>query len=172
MANSTSLENNVLMNKLFGGDNAPEMPTHPNLNEGGKDPENSKRFGNWADTTDTKVMANDLAKRGLIGSDQLVLDQPNKADVNSVVNSQGDWVVSAIPKILIKAYEKGIRNPTVFLAPENRDYLLSGLDPRIKDAIKNPVFLRNHPNFWNVLSDSVLPQQWAKEENRKEIAKR
>lgn len=173
MAN-TSLENNVLMNKLFGGDNAPPPPPAPN--EGGKgkgkDPEAAKQFGNWADTEDTKAMAHDLSQRGLIGADQLILDNPNQNDRNSVVNSQSDWKPAAIQKILSKAYEAGIKNPTVFLAPENRNYLLSGLDPRIRDAINDPRFTQIHPNFWNILSDSILPQQWAKEANKNEIAKK
>lgn len=171
MAN-TSLENNVLMYKLFGGDNAPPMPSNPN--EGGKpkDPKAAEQFGNWADSTDTKVMAQDLAKRGLTNADQLILDNPDQSDPNSIRNSQSDWKTAAIQKILSKAYEAGIKNPTAFLAPENRDYLLSGLDPRIKDAIKDPYFQQIHPNFWSVLGESILPQQWAKEVNKNPIVKK
>lgn len=38
------------------------------------------RFGNWTGQTDTKVMAADLKRRGLIGAQQLIEDTPNVND--------------------------------------------------------------------------------------------
>jgi|GEM_PF-3505666 len=129
-------------------------PTKKNLPQ-----DDSTRFSNWAGTTDTKVMAKDLMDKGLINANQLYFDNPNPNDPNSVKDSQGDWKVAAIQKILQKAYQKNIRNPSEFM--NNKGYLMSGLDPRIQDALKNNTFNQIHPNFWNVIADKILPQRWS-----------
>ena len=175
MAN-TSLENNVLMNKLFGGDNAPP-PKNPEGDPKKKDvPVNqdaSDKFSNWTNSQDTKVAAKDLLDRGLKGADQLFFENQKTGSADDITKkNQSDWKVGAIQKILQKAYQKGIKDPTTFLAPENRDYLLSGLSPDIKAAINDPTFNRIHENFWDVLGNSILPQQWAKEENKNAIAQK
>lgn len=166
----TSLENNVLMKKLFGGQKPPKKDPKPPTKE---EEAEAEQFGNWADTKDTKVASKDLMDRGLVGADQLYNENQKTNNADEITNkNQSDWKIAAIQKILAKAYLAGIKSPEAFLLPENRNYLLSGLDPRIKDAINNPNFNVIHPNFWNILGDSILPQQWAKEANKKEIAKK
>jgi len=117
------------------------------------------------------VMAKDLMDRGLINANQLYEDNPDINDPNSIKNSQGDWKVAAIQKILQNAYQKNIRSPTEFL--NNKTYLMSGLDPRIQDALKNNTFSQIHPNFWGTIANSILPEQWAKyDASQKSIAKK
>jgi len=174
MAN-TSLGNNVLMNRLFGGKNAPPLKEEPKEGGKGKEPTPAEKFANWANTNDTKVASKDLMNRGLIGADQMYNESQRTGNADEITNkNQSDWKVSAIEKILEKAYQGGIKTPTGFLLPENRPYLLSGLDPRIKDAINDPRFNQIHPNFWQILGNSILPQQWAKEDaaNKNAVVKK
>lgn len=123
----------------------------------------SEKFGNWTGSEDTKINSQDLMNRGLLGANQLVFENQSTSTADDIKNkNQSDWKIAAIQKILQKAYQKGIKDPTVFLQPENRDYLLSGVDPKIKAAINDPVFNQVHPNFWQVLGNSILPEQWKK----------
>lgn len=120
-------------------------------------------FGNWTNSKDTKVAAKDLFDRGLVNGDQLVNENQDTSSSDAIKNkNQSDWKIAAAQRILQKAYDKNIRTPTAFLQPENRAYLLSGVDPRVKDAINDPTFNQIHPNWWQVLGNSILPQQWAK----------
>lgn len=145
------LANNV--NSLIGGGGKKPKPNTAT-------PQQLADFGNWTGQTDTKVMAKDLSKRGLIGADQLLADNPNMNDKDSIRNSQSDWKPAAIALIVANARKYNLRKPEELSA--NRELLLNSLDPRIKDAIKNPYFTQIHPNFWNVLDKSIIPQQWAK----------
>lgn len=123
----------------------------------------SEQFGNFANSQDSKVAAQYLSNKGLVGADQLVNENQDTSSADAIKNkNQSDWKVAAIQKILQKAYQKNIRNPTEFLQPENRAYLLSGVDPRVKQAILDPTFSVIHPNFWQVLGNSVLKDQWDK----------
>lgn len=108
-------------------------------------------FGNYGGTTDVKARASYLAKKGLIGASQLIMDNPDVSTREGLTNSQADWKTSAIGKMLTQARRLGIRNPTEVL--HNKDAILGGLDPRIKDAVVHPEFSRIHPNFWNVFND-------------------
>src|ERR1700688_4409652 len=113
----------------------------------------NQKFGNWTGSTDTKVMAADLMKRGLTGADQILYDQPNTNDANSIRNSQGDWKLAAIQNILANAHKLGIRTPEAVMA--NKDVLIG--NSKWKDAINNPAFKNIHPNFWGTITDSILP---------------
>lgn len=127
-------------------------------------------FGNWTGQKDTKIMAADLMKRGLKGADQLLLDNPNTSTTSGVINSQSDWKPAAISKIVSNARKYNLRTPEELNA--NRKVLMNSLDPRIQDAINNPVFQQIHPNFWQVIDHSIIPQQWAKVDamNKQNIA--
>lgn len=114
-----------------------------------------QQFGNFANTTDVKDMARYLGQKGLIGASQLINDTGT-----SVINSEADWKTAAFSQLLIQARRFGIKTPAEINA--NRDALMGTLDPRIKDALKNPVFAQNHPNYWETLG-SVLKDQYAKE---------
>lgn len=135
------------------------IPTSPN-----------ERFGNWTGSTDTKLIAADLMKRGFIGANQLLYDNPNPNDPNSVRNSQGDWKIAAMQKILSRARELNIRNPEAINA--NKAALMSTINPQYKDAINSQDFQTIHPNFWSVISHSIIPEQYAKEDASKMIAKK
>lgn len=123
-------------------------------------PQQLQDFGNWTGQDDTKVMAKDLSDRGLIGANQLLLDNPNSKDTNSIVNSQSDWKPAAIAKIVANARKYNLRNPEELAA--NKKVLMNSLDPRIQDAINDPNFAKIHPNFWDIINHSIIPQQWAK----------
>ena len=138
-----------------GGSKKPKPKPKPDYT-----PEDLRAFGNLTGQTDTKVMAKDLSKRGLLGADQLIMDNPNTNDPNSVVNSQGDWKPAAIEKIVANARKYNLRTPEEIVA--NKKVLMNSLDPRIQDAIKDPRFDQIHPNFWQVLAHSIIPEQWAK----------
>ena len=144
------MQNNVLMANAMYAPKKPKPPT----------PEELKNFGNWAGTTDTKVMAQDLSKRGLIGADQIITDNPNTNDPNSIRNSQSDWKPSAIMSITANARKYGLRKPEELAA--NRKLLMNSLDPRIQQALNDPYFQQIHPNFWQVIDHSIIPDQWAK----------
>lgn len=127
-----------------------------------------RRFGNWTGQTDTKVMAADLKKRGLIGAQQLIDDQPNVNSASSIRNAQSDWKVNAIQEILANAKRYGLRTRAQVMA--NKDLLLN--KPEWKDAINNDSFKSVHPNFWNIITDSILPEQYKKFDAEKSLAKK
>lgn len=129
----------------------------------------SQKFGNWLDTADTKIMAKDLMDRGLIGADQIYFDNPNPNDPNSIRNTQGDWKLAAIRQILANAKKFNLRSPEAINA--NREVLIG--NKKWADAIDNPYFNYIHPNFWSVITDSILPQRWKQyDETQKTIAKK
>ena len=147
--------NYLLATKDGGGGKKKPAPPPPSST-----PEEIAQFGNWTGQTDTKLMAHDLAKRGLMNADQLIMDNPNPNDPNSVRNSQGDWKPAAIEKIVANARKYNLRKPEEIMA--NKKVLMNSLDPRIQEAINNPYFNQIHGNFWQVLSHSIIPEQWAK----------
>lgn len=164
MAKATTLDIASQVNDLVGGKKKPN-PNQPT-------PKQLQDFGNWTGSTDTKVMAADLAKRGLLGADQIILSSPNTNDPNSVTNNQGDWKPSAIMSIVANARKYNLRKPEEILA--NKKVLMNSLDPRIQDAINDPRFHIIHRNFWDVLANSIIPQQWAKvdAQNQNNLAKK
>lgn len=117
-------------------------------------------FGNYGGTTDIKERASYLAKKGLIGASQLIMDNPDVSTKEGLTNSQADWKTSAMGQMLMQARKLGIRNTTEVL--HNKDAILSSLDPRIKDAIKHPTFNSIHPNWWQTFN-TVLADQYANE---------
>lgn len=125
-----------------------------------------QKFGNWTGQTDTKVMAEDLIKRGLVGGEQLRYDQPNTSTAEGIRNAQSDWKVAAIQDILSNARKFNLRKPEEVLA--NKNVLIS--NPKWRDAINNDSFKTIHPNFWNVITDSLLPSQYAKEDAQRMVA--
>lgn len=133
-------------------------------------PEELKSFGNWTGQDDVHVMAQDLSKRGLLGADQLLLDSANQSDPNSIINSQSDWKPSAIEKIVSNARRYNLRTPEEIMA--NKAVLMNTLEPRIQEAINDPYFAQIHPNFWQILSHSIIPQQWAKYDAQQLAAKK
>lgn len=138
---------------------------------GGKKPipqSQLQRFGNWTGQSDTKFMAADLMKRGLVGADKLLLDNPNPNDRNSIINSQSDWKPNAIMEILSNARKLNLRTPEEINA--NRNVLMT--TPKYRDAINNPSFTQIHKNFWDIITHSILPEQYAKEEAQKVVAKK
>ena len=146
--------NNIVGNG-GGGTKKPPVPKPSTLT-----PKQLTDFGNWTGQSDPKVMAADLGKRGLIGSDQLITDTPDLSTKAGITDSQTNWKPAAISLIVAKARELGLRKPEELDA--NKQALMGSLDPRIKDAINDPRFLRVHPNFWDVVNKSIIPQQWAK----------
>lgn len=127
-----------------------------------------QKFGNWTDQADPKVMALDLKRRGLIGADQLIEDKPNVNDPNSIRNSQSDWKTAAIQQILSNAKKFNLRTPEEINA--NRDVLVG--NKNWASAINNQSFQAIHPNFWSVITHSILPDQYAKENAANLIAKK
>lgn len=146
------------------------------LAEGGGDKKPAQdqfqKFGNWTNSTSTLDAAKDLVKRGLVNGQQLVDDvaKVNAADPSSIRNSQSDWKVAAIQNILANARKFGIKNPEAIAA--NKNALMSTLNPQYRDAINSKDFNTIHPNFWHIISNSILPEQYAKEESAKLIAKK
>lgn len=117
-----------------------------------------QKFSDWTGTNgDTKAMAKDLMNRGLVGADQIYYDQPDTSTKNGIINSQGDWKVAAIQQILANARRLNIRTPESVMA--NKDVLIG--NPRFRDAINNPVFQSIHPNWWQIITNSILPERWA-----------
>lgn len=102
-------------------------------------------FGNIGDVLDTKLAAKYLQDKGLIGADQIKETQPNAADPNSIRNSQADWKISAIQHIMANAKRLKIKTPEAFDA--NMEALTSTLDPKYRQALKDPSFAIAHPNF-------------------------
>lgn len=131
-----------------------------------KDPDDElTTFADWTGSKgDTKVIAKDLMKRGLIGAEQIFNAGVDIKDASSIKNSQADWKPAAIQQILANARRLNLRKPEEILA--NKDVLIS--NPRFKDAINNPYFKQIHPNFWNIITDSILPEQYAKADKKKQ----
>lgn len=131
----------------------------------------NQKFGNWTGGTDTKIKAKDLMRRGLIGADQMFNeDQSNLKSGSQIRNAQSDWKIAAIQNILSNAKKFGITKPEEVLANKN---VLIG-NERWVDAINNQSFKNIHPNFWNIITDSLLPEQYAKynKQNSNNIAKK
>lgn len=128
----------------------------------------NQKFGNWTGQTDTKVMAQDLKRRGLIGAQSLIEDSPNVNDPNSIRNSESDWKVAAIQQILSNAKKLNLKSPEAINA--NRDVLID--NPKWKDAINNSYFNHIHPNFWSIITHSILPEQYAKYDKQNLLAKK
>lgn len=126
------------------------------------------QFGNWTGQNDPKLKAEDLKRRGLEGAQQLIEDQPNLADPNSIRNSQSDWKTAAVEQILSNALKSGFRTPEAVNA--NKDVLIGNKD--WANAINSSDFNVIHPNFWQIINHSLLPEQWAKYDAQKTIAKR
>lgn len=121
----------------------------------------SKVFGNWVgngEILDTKLAAADLKRRGLQGADQIVETQPNLSDADSIRNSQADWKPAVIQQILTNARKFNIRTREEVLA--NKDVLVS--NSKWRDAINNDSFKNLHGNWWEIITDSILPEQYAK----------
>jgi len=119
----------------------------------------STEFADWTGTKgDTKAAAKDLMKRGLIGADQILNATVDTNDASSIKNSQADWKPAAIQEILANAKKLNLRKPEEINA--NKDVLVS--NPRFRDAINNPAFNQIHKNFWDVITNSILPEQWDK----------
>lgn len=116
------------------------------------------KFGDWAGSQDTKVIAKKLMDLGMKGADQIYYDSPDVSNRNGVINSQADWKPAAISQILENAHRLNIRTPEAMMV--NRNVLIG--NPKMRDAINDPTFQNIHPNFWQVLSEKILPQQWAK----------
>lgn len=132
------------------------------ITDGGKKPTEDElnRFGNFANSTDTKEVAKYLMNKGLVGADQLYTDHPDISTRGGVVNSQSDWKPAAISKMLIQAKALGIKSPES--VTQNRAALMAGLDDRVKVALNHPSFSQIHPNFWSVFKD-ILKDQYANE---------
>lgn len=131
----------------------------------------SDDFGNWTGSNSTIDAANDLKKRGLVNGQQLLDDvsRVNPNDPNSIRNSQSDWKVAAIQKILARAKDLNIRKPEEFDA--NLPALTSTLNPQYRAALNDPSFAITHPNFPQVVK-SILKDQWAKYDSQNSIAKK
>lgn len=132
-----------------------------------------QKFGDWTGGSGTLEAAKDLMKRGLVNGQQLVDDvgNVNTADPTSVRNSQSDWKIASIQNILANARKFNIKNPEAVLA--NKNALMSTLNPQYRDAINSKDFQNIHPNFWSIISHSILPEQYAKEEAQQQsIAKK
>jgi len=168
MAN-TSLENNVLLNKLFGGEGdpkkkgtAPETPAPIKQNQ-----DAAEKFSNWLDTTDTKQMAADLSKRNLEGANQLVFENQDTSSPDAIKNkNQSDWKISAIQGMLQNAFKLGIKTPEAVTA--NWGVLTQG---KYKDALNDPTFTNIHGNFADVFKQ-LLKDQWAKQDNKNAVAQK
>lgn len=131
----------------------------------------NQKFGNWTGQGDTKAMAEDLGKRGLVGADQLLFENQDTSSADAIKNkNQSDWKVAMIQNVLTNAKKFGIRTPEALLANKN---VLIG-NPKWVDAVNNPAFNNIHPNFWSVITKSILPEQWAKYDKSKnqDIAKK
>lgn len=144
---------------------------------GGKNPsaplDKYQQFGSWLGSTDTKLMAKDLVKRGLENGNQLVddTDRVNTGDASSIRNSQSDWKIAAMQHILANSLRLGIRKPEEMMA--NKKALISSLDPQYQQALNNPAFDQIHPNWWKV-ANSILTEQYAKYDsmNANNVAKK
>jgi|SRR6185312_10306447 len=118
-----------------------------------------QKFGNWTGSTDTKVNAQDLSNRGLVGADQLVNENQDTSSADAIKNkNQSDWKIAMLQNILTNAHKFGIRSPEALDA--NRNVLIG--NNKWADAVNNPQFAVVHPNFWQV-TKGILKDQWAKE---------
>lgn len=115
------------------------------------------KFSNWVEGGDTKAIASDLSKRGLLNATQLYVDSPNTSIKGGVQNAQSDWKPAAIQQILMKARAAGMKNLMDIKA--NKEYLTSG---NFKDALNHPTFNQIHPNFWDVVG-GIYKDQLSKE---------
>lgn len=132
-------------------------------------PGNNFSFGNIGDAVDTKLAAQYLQNKGLIGADQIRSAHPNVSDQDSIRNSQADWKISAIQHIMANAKRLNIKTPEAFDA--NMDVLTSTLDPKYRQALKDPSFAITHPNFPKVMKD-ILKDQLANDAASNLIAKK
>ena len=108
-------------------------------------PDELNKFANWIPSGDSKAMAADLGKRGLIGADQLINDiQPGIVTATNARATQSAWKPAVILNILQKARQFGLKNPQELLA--NKDVLID--NPDYKKAVNHPFFSQVHPNFW------------------------
>lgn len=138
-------------------------PTTPKVGD------DNTQFGNWTGDNDTKSQVADLMKRGLIGASDMYQQQPDISNRNGIVNTATDWKPAAVSMILENAKRLNLRTPEAVMA--NKDTLIA--NPKWRDAINNPVFQQIHPNFWQVITRSILPQQWAKyDAQNKTVAKK
>jgi hypothetical protein len=112
-------------------------------------PEQLNAFTNWIPSGDSKAMAADLGKRGLIGADQLINDiQPNIITAGSARATQSAWKPAVILNILQKARQFGLKTLTELLA--NKDVLID--NPDYKKAVNHPMFQQIHPNWWQTIA--------------------
>ena len=123
-----------------------------------KTPPPNTGFGDWAGSQDTKVIAKKLMDLGMVGADQMYYDNPDVSNRSGIVNSQADWKPAVIAQILENAHRLNLRTPEAVM--QNKDVLIG--NPRFRDAINNPQFNNIHPNFWQVVTQKLLPLQWAK----------
>ena len=117
-------------------------------------------FANWIPSGDTRAMSADLLKRGLIGADSMVDRAGQVASNGAPQANESAWKTAAIAKMLMQARRVGMKTPLEINT--NKEYLLSGLESKYKDAIKSEQFNKQHPNFWNVFS-GIYQDQLAKE---------
>ncbi len=140
-------ENYLLAAKVDKGKKPPKEEPLPPLRK--LTPEEASRFANWIPSYNTKEMATDLGRRGLLNASQLIEEvQPNLVTAATSKSVQSSWKPAAIVNILQKAREFGIRTPQELIA--NKDVLMQ---KEYKDAINHPEFKRIHPNFWNVVGE-------------------
>lgn len=118
------------------------------------------KFSNFADSGDTKAKAAYLAKKGLIGADQLLTDHPDITSKNGIINAQSDWKPSAISLMLARARSLNLKTPTEIKA--NQAALIGALPERLQQAINHPAFSQIHPNYWQTF-DSILKDRYASE---------
>lgn len=115
-------------------------------------------FANWTGSTDTKVMAQDLMKKGLHGADQLLYDVVDTSSSDSVRNAQSDWKMGATLNVLKNALKLGISTPEEVDA--NKDVLIG--NPRWAEAMNSVSFNNIHDNYWDIIKYVLLPEQYAK----------
>lgn len=131
-------------------------------------PEELQQFGNWTGQQDSRVMAQDLMKRGLINANQLADEQVSLGAGAGIRNAQSAWKTGLIQEILSNARKYNLRTPTEVNA--NRNVLVQ--NPRWKAAVNDPYFNHVHPNFWNIITDSILPEQYAKFDKQNSVVKK
>ena len=127
-----------------------------------------RAFGNWTGQTDTKLMAADLKKRNLQGAQQLIDDKVDTSSGDSIRKAQSDWKPNAIQEILGNIRKLNLRTPQAILA--NKNVLLTNKDWR--EAVNTDTFKNIHGNFWDVIANSIAPEQWAKLDSSNNIAKK
>lgn len=155
---ATDIQNAVSL--MSGGDKgkAKPIPSKTPSPLDNADQDEYQKFGNWLNDTNTKNFAKDLMNRGLKGADQIYYDNPDTKTHNGVINAQSDWKINAIQQILANAKKYNIRTPEA--ANANRHLLIG--NSRWSDAIDNPAFNDIHSNWWDVITKSILPEQWKK----------